>query len=523
MTLYRIFCRTVSSLGLTLFAAGVLSSSSLCAELEPAIDHPDQNLIAKAKLEALEERFGKKPNILIFVVDDMGYGDPGIYGGGAIVGAPTPNMDRIGHDGLMLTSCYSQPTCSPSRATLMTGRLPIRHGIYRPPMYGEPGGLEGEITAASILQDHGYRTQLVGKWHLGEREDQQPHNCGYDDFFGFLAVSNMYTEWRDKHFNPELYYDEDLTNLITRGWTQHLAHGVKGEALKEIKEIDIDVLAELDQEFAEYSENFIRKMADADEPFYLVHACSKVHFDSYPSEKFAGKSPAKHPYKDGIIEIDDVLGRLVKVLEETGQAENTLVFVTSDNGPQEEIWPDSGVTPFRFGKGTTCEGGVRVPGIVYWPGMIEAGRVSDGLFDFADLFTTSLALAGATEDIPEDRYIDGIDQTSFLLAGDAKESNRRAIYYWIMDDLSAVRIGSYKYYRKIFQVNDGYGGVMGGMEGSLATLPYGQLYNLHLDPKEMKPMLARKTWMAPILTPLIGQHFQTLVRFPPKSAIVTIN
>ena len=134
----------------------------------------------------------------------MGWGDLGVYGGGAMAGAPTPNMDRLAREGLQLTSAYAQPSSSPTRATILTGRLPMRHGILRPSGKDETGGLEGEITLPQILSEAGYVTQAVGKWHVGENKGSQPQNVGFDDFYGFLSVSDYYTEWRDPYFNPDV-------------------------------------------------------------------------------------------------------------------------------------------------------------------------------------------------------------------------------------------------------------------------------------------------------------------------------
>jgi arylsulfatase len=158
----------------------VQQTYSIAPNLEPVIVHRDQAGEAARKLAALESKTKKRPNILLFMMDDVGWGDLGCYGGGLMTGAPTPNMDRCAREGLLLTSCYSQPSCSPTRATVLTGRLPVRHGILRPPMYGEPGGLEGEITVAEILHEAGYDTQMVGKWHCGENTASQPHNVGFD-------------------------------------------------------------------------------------------------------------------------------------------------------------------------------------------------------------------------------------------------------------------------------------------------------------------------------------------------------
>lgn len=165
---------------------------------------------------------------------------------------------------------------------MMTGRVPDRHGLHRPPMYGEPGGLQGVLTIAELLSQAGYRTQEVGKWHLGESETPQPQNVGFDDFYGSLSVSDMYS----------------------------------GEA-------------------------------------------------------YLGKSPARHPYKDTLLELDQIAGRLFDTLTQTGQIEDTLIFITSDNGPHMETWPDAAYTPFRCAKGSTWEGGVRVPGLMVWPLMVS--------------------------------------------------------------------------------------------------------------------------------------------------------
>jgi arylsulfatase len=191
-------------------------------------------------------------------------------------------------------------------------------------------------------------------------------------------------------------------------------------------------------------------------PFQLVHAFSKVHFINVPSAKYRGRSPAKDPYHDSVVEVDDIVGRLTSILEQLGVAENTLVLFTSDNGPEEDAWPDSGHTPFRCAKGTTLEGGVRVPGIAWWPGSIKAGRASDGLFDLMDLFNTSLSLAGvdAPKALPADRFYDGVDQTGFLLADDG-QSAREAVYLYNETQLAAMRWRNWKLRLLVEQVDGG--------------------------------------------------------------------
>lgn len=485
----------------------------------PVFSHPQQDAATVKKLADLQKRTGKKPNILIYIMDDVGYGDPGCFGGGTAVGAPTPAMDRLAQQGLMLTSTYAQPSCSPTRATVLTGRLPIRHGILWPPMYGEKGGLAGEVTIAKLLSDAGYVTQAVGKWHVGENEESLPQNVGFDDFYGFLSVSDMYTEWRDYYFFPEVVTSPERTKLIESfPFDRHWVHAQKGGKIEDLAEITIPVSAQLDEKWADYSVEFIKKMAKSDKPFFLYHGTRGAHFDNYPSEQFKGKSPSRHPYKDVMVELDDILGRLVKTLDETGQLENTLIFVTSDNGPEMESWPDSGYTPFRGAKGNTWEGGMRVPGIAYWKGMIKPGRVSDGLFDLSDLFTTSLSLAGAADALPKDRFIDGVDQSSFLLADDG-ESNRQAIFYWQMQFPSAVRMGEFKLMvcSESDDERDTYN--PGGFSGVLQNYAAPRFYNLYTDPKEAHSYFIRKLAYENVLRNLLEQHLRTFQKYPPKHPI----
>jgi arylsulfatase len=487
--------------------------------MEPAFDFPEQTQAAEAKLDAYLKRSPRRPNILIVLMDDVGWGDFGCYGGGVAVGAPTPNIDRLAREGLQLTSCYSEPSCSPSRATLMTGRLPIRHGLHRPPMYGEAGGLQGEVTIAELLSAAGYFTQCVGKWHMGENAASQPQHVGFDDFYGFLSVSDMYTEWRDPYFFPEIVYNKERTEWIeNQAFNKCFVHATKGADLDEVEEVTLPVLSQLDDRWCSYSEDFIKRMTGEAQPWLLYHNTRGAHFDNYPHEKFLGASPAKHPYKDALVELDDIVGRLVACLRDTGQLENTLIFVTSDNGPHMENWPDAAYTPFRCAKGSTWEGGVRVPGVLYWPGMIDAGRVSDGLFNFSDFMPTVMALAGSPDSLPGDRYIDGIDQTSFLL-NPGGLSRRKHHYYWLGQMFSAVRIGEYKMVvAATSDDDDGLAGP-GGFTGVSERYTYPRFYNLYLDPKESHSYFTRKLAYIEAFNRAIGGHIRTLLKYPPKRVL----
>ena len=327
-------------------------------------------------------------------------------------------------------------------------------------MYGEPGGLEGKATVASILKEQGYVTQGVGKWHMGESKGSVPQDVGFDDFYGFLGVSDMYTEWRDIYFNPEIAYSPERYKMLKN----------------------------LDQDWAQYSENFIESMKDSDKPFFLYHGTRAAHFDNYPNDEFAGKSAARTTFSDAIVEIDDIFGRLVRKLEETGQLENTLIIFGSDNGPEAEVSPH-GRTPFRGSKGSSWEGGVRVPTFAYWKYMIEPRR-SEGLFDYADIFNTCLSVAGidgakVNKHLPAERYVDGIDQSSYFLAKNG-QSARKSIIFTMNSHVSAVRIDEFKYHLVVQLQNALFPlGLKGGFSGAIVQETGGvTVTNLYTNPQE---------------------------------------
>lgn len=492
---------------------------------EPVIPHPEQEQQAQQKLDQLLAKTKRRPNILILLVDDLGWGDVGAYGGGVMLGSPTPNIDALAAGGLQLTSTYAQPSCTPTRAALNTGRLPVRSGLVRPATFGETVYASKEITAARLLHEAGYRTGLSGKWHLGEQKDMWPTNMGYDEFFGMLGVVDLYQDWQMEQFNPEIVNKPERFNAYKKfhesmSW---LMKGEAGQPLERVKPMTLPVTANMDEDFANWSEDFIRRSVKDNKPFYLMHAFSKVHFFNIPADGYKGRSPAGTPYRDALVEVDDIVGRLIKTLKDTGQLDNTLIFFTSDNGPEEDSWPDTGHTPFRGGKGTTWEGGVRVPGIAYWHGMIKPGRKSDGLFDLMDLFNTSLHVAGAGKEIPTDRYIDGIDQTSFLLA-DNGQSCREFVWMWNQYDFAAVRFHEYKANFLLYKVGDATLTSMGGLDNTVVehTLnPW--FYNIYDDPKERHPNIVKKQWAANMMAFPMYQHLLTFKIYPNRPGLKTMD
>jgi len=487
--------------------------------LEPAIPHPNQDKAAQEKLRQINTKAGRQPNVLILLVDDMGYGDPGAFGGGAMTGAPTPNIDKLAAEGLKLTSMYATPLCTPSRAAMMTGRIPARSGLTRPLLASDrptKNPWADEVSAAKLLSDNGYVTGLSGKWHIGEGDGMQPQQVGFDRFHGFLSVVSEYTQYMDIAKYPQLMLDpERLATFKSLSEYNAIVDGKKGEKVKIAYPLETPKqMGNVDQDLANWSEDFIKQAAKDNKPFYLVHAFAKVHFDNYPGDGYQGRSPAKLPYKDAVVEVDDIVGRLMRVLKETGQEENTFVFFTSDNGPEEDSYPDSGFTPFRGGKGTTWEGGVRVPGIACWPGVIKAGRVSDGLFDIMDLFNTSLALGGISSKIPPERYIDGIDQTGFLLA-DNGESARQAIFSYNQAEFSGLRWSEFKAYFKVQLFDQPFSNISMSTFVPVGVSPW--VFDIYRDPKER---LTRSNgdyeWAYGPVLQLQAAHAATFAKYPKK-------
>ncbi len=363
----------------------------------------------------------RPPNIVLVFADDLGYGDLGVYGHPTI---RTPHLDRLAAEGVKLTSFYVPAAlCSPSRMSLLSGRYPMRAGI---PYVLGPDDTTGirpsEVTLAEALKTRGYRTAAFGKWHLGTAPDQLPTANGFDAYYGILYSNDMMPPWVQtgrplrlyRNTEPADEYPVDQTTL-TRRYTD--------EAVR-----------------------FIR--ASGDRPFFLYLPHSMPHLPIYPSAEFAGRS-AGGKYGDVIEELDWSVGQLMGTLGELGLAENTIFIFTSDNGPWSNMPPrmydtgldviqrwDAGSTgPLRGAKGTTWEGGHRVPGIVRFPGRIPPATVSTEMASTLDLFPTLLRLAGA--EVPADRVIDGRD--IWALLADAGATPHDYLYYAIGERIEAVR------------------------------------------------------------------------------------
>ncbi len=266
--------------------------------MEPALARPEQDRAAAKSLADLKSRTGKRPNIVWLLIDDMGWGDPGVYGGGGAIGASTPNIDRLAYEGLKLTSAYSQPTCTPTRSAILTGRLPVRTGLTRPILAGDKltkNPWADEISLPKLLSAAGYYTVLSGKWHVGEAEGMRPHDVGFDEFYGYYQAEKELTQAFDKRRYPDLALNPERLEMLRKtGASDGLYRGFKGGATTQVQKVDsIDAMAEGDRLLKEFTVARIKELAKGDRPFFLEHAFMKVHADTFPSKAFEGKSASQ--------------------------------------------------------------------------------------------------------------------------------------------------------------------------------------------------------------------------------------
>jgi len=426
-----------------------------------------------------------KPNFVIVFADDLGYGDLGTFGHPTI---KTPNLDRMAVEGQKWTNFYAAASvCTPSRAALLTGRLPIRSGmtsnksrvLFPNSVNGLPAS---EITLAEQLKQAGYATAAIGKWHLGHKEQYLPTNNGFDYYFGIPYSNDMDHVTNTKYWDvadsiPYEDYNVPLirnTEIIERPANQHT----------------------ITKRYSEEAVEFIREHSD--EPFFVYLAHNLPHIPLFASEEFRGTSE-RGLYGDVVEEIDHGVGQIVQALEEEGLADNTIVVFTSDNGPWLPFKTHGGSAGLLYaGKGTTWEGGMREPTVFWSPGYVKPAVIS-GLGSTMDLFTTFSAMAGVP--LPDDRIMDGVDLSATLR--DGEESPRENMFYYRGPELYAVRLGDYKAH----YITQGEYGQFGEREEHDPPL----LYNLSHDPSEQYNIAEDHPEVIQQIEALVREHQSKLV------------
>ena len=386
--------------------------------------------LAGASAVTAEER---PPNVVIIFCDDLGYGDLSSFGSTNI---RTPHLDRMAVEGQKWTSFYSaDPVCTPSRAGLLTGRYPIRNGMSsddRPVLFPSSGGglPPEEVTLAELLKQKDYATGCFGKWHLGHLPQFLPTAQGFDTYFGIPYSNDMDPTPEAREYHQRSREEADF-HPPTEWWHVPLMRD------EEIIERPADQRT-ITRRYTDEAIEFIQ--THKERPFFVYLAHSMPHIPLLASEEFVGNSP-RGLYGDVVEEIDFHVGRLLDTLREEGLAEHTLVLFTSDNGPWLSFKVHGGSAgPLRAGKGTTFEGGQRVPAIFWWPGTIPSGTMVTGIGATLDMMATLAALTGTEP--PSDRTLDSFDLSPALLG--QEESPRGEFHYWTRARLHAIRSGPYK-------------------------------------------------------------------------------
>jgi arylsulfatase A-like enzyme len=512
---------------------------------------------------------GRPPNILVIMGDDVGWFNIGAYHQG-IMSGKTPNLDKLAAEGMRFTDYYAEASCTAGRANFITGQIPLRTGMTTVGQAGADVGIPDQaVTLATVLKSLGYATGQFGKNHLGDMNKFLPTVHGFDEFFGYLyhldAMSDPYwfdypQDWIDKYGPRNLVHcfatDTDDATVMPRwgkvGKQRIVDEGPlapfpnmtadhqgwqKGRAAKYDMETFDDVLVE-------HSKGFIDKAKQAGKPFFIWHNPTRMHVFTYLAPKYQALMNYESNYgleEAGMAQLDNSIGDLLKHLDDIGEANNTIVIFTTDNGAEVFTWPDGGMTPFRATKGTVFEGGFRVPCIARWPGNIKPGVVENGLISGLDWLPTLAAAAGnpnITEQLLKgvqlgDRtyknHLDGYNQLD-LLTGKGP-SARHELFYFGGPHLGAIRIDDFKF--QFFQQPFGW-------PGEKVTTDMPTIVNIRQDPFERTPSIrgesmnnmgggymnefyAREFWRFVLVQQHVAALAQTAIEFPPMQAPASFN
>ncbi|MCP3444041.1 arylsulfatase [Bradyrhizobium sp. CCGUVB14] len=504
----------------------LLGTSSLVAAAALTSDAFAQ--AQKAAPAASSSNSGSKPNILFIMGDDIGWFNVSAYNLG-IMGYRTPNIDRIGKEGAVFTDWYGQQSCTAGRAAFITGQSPIRTGLTKVGLPGAELGLGPlDPSVADVLKTYGYATGQFGKNHLGDRDEHLPTAHGFDEFFGNLYHLNA----EEEPENPDYPKDPEFRKKFgPRGVLKATSDG----KIENTGPLNTKRMETVDEEFLGAAKDFINRQHRANKPWFCYFNSTRMHIFTHLKKESQGKT-GLGTYPDGMVEHDGMVGELLKLVDDLGVANNTIVVYTTDNGAEAFTWPDGGSTPFKGEKATNWEGGFRVPCLMRWPGVIQPGTVINDVCAHEDFIPTFAAANGDTDLVEKLKkgstlngktfkvYLDGVNLLPFL-KGDAKESPRKEFMYWSDDgDLMALRIREWKitFMEQHTEVNPQT--PLGVWQGNFTKLRGPNLYNLRADPFERGPdsiyyadWQAHRAFMFVPAQAIVAKYIESFKEFPPRA------
>jgi arylsulfatase len=487
-----------------------------------------------------------KPNILVIMGDDIGIPNISVYSHG-MMGYKTANIDRIAKEGVLLTDYYAEQSCTAGRASFITGQYGIRTGLTKVGLPGATVGIQDEDpTLAQLLKPLGYRTGQFGKNHLGDRNEYLPTVHGFDEFFGNLYHLNAEEEpenpdypkdmsFRAK-FGPRGVLDCKATNFDDPTVDPRFGR-VGKQTIVDTGPLTRTRMETIDQVFRDRAIDFMERSVDADEPFFVWFAPSRMHFFTHVPSEWSGKS-GLNPYADGMLQHDNDVGVLLDKLDELGIADNTIVLYTGDNGVHAATWPDAGVTWFRSEKTTNWEGAYRVPMLVRWPGKIPAGSVSNEIMAAIDWVPTLMAAAGEPNIVEKvkqgyradgrtfKRYIDGMNFLPTLTGKEAKGPRDMFLYFNDSAQLTSLR---YRRWKAVFMEQLAIGQAVWRDPWTELRAP--KIFDLRMDPFERadedsntyEDWWVRRAFLIVPTQPLVGEFLSTLEEFPPSQEPASFN
>ena len=435
-----------------------------------------------------------QPNVVLMVVDNYGFGELGVYGGGVLRGAETPNLDAFAKEGLRLTNFNVEPQCTPSRSALMTGRHPIRSGTTQVVWGMLYGMVQWEVTLAEMMRDAGYATAMFGKWHLGDSEGRLPTDQGFDKWYGIPNTTDESVYSSHPQFDDSGLEEPQIWETEKPGqWPANF-----------VKPYDIEARRKIDQELTLKTIAFMKESVEDEKPFFAYVPFTQAHLPTLPNRAFEGKS-GNGNYADVTMEIDHRAGQILAEIDRLGIKDDTIVIWTADNGP-EELAEHHGTSGYWRGHYfTALEGSLRVPFMIRWPGKITPGQVSNEMVHMVDLFPTLAHAVGGA--VPSDRIIDGVDQLPFFL-GEADSSNREGFPIFNGPTMFAYKWRDWKLH--LVELNS--------MFDAPQALNFVKLHNLISDPKELFPITETDitaSWVFPAIFTEIVAFQESLAEEPP--------